>query len=118
MHHDTGARGESIVADFLRNKGCKIVGRNFRTPFGEIDIIVRQGSLLIFVEVKTLARANDFYPEMHFTKNKLFKMKRTITVYLKEKRIIDSDYRLDLVAVELDGQKQISDIRHYENITM
>lgn len=118
MHHDTGQSGESTASEFLLTQGYKIIDRNFRTPLGEIDIIACKGSLLVFVEVKTLAGGSGFNPEMHFTKSKLLKMKRTIAVYLKQKHIIDTDYRLDLVAIELDAEYKLCDLRHYENITM
>ncbi|MCI4462710.1 MAG: YraN family protein [Caldisericum sp.] len=48
-----GKEGEDIGARYLQNNGFKIVERNFRTPFGEIDIIARKGKKLYFVEVKT-----------------------------------------------------------------
>jgi len=47
-----GARAEALAADFLRRQGLTIVGRNFRTRFGEIDLIARDGPTLVFVEVR------------------------------------------------------------------
>lgn len=49
-----GAWGEGIAADWLAERGYRIVARNIRTPYGEIDIIAEQGDVTIFVEVKTL----------------------------------------------------------------
>jgi len=48
-----GVRGEKTAARFLRRKGYEILRRNFRTRFGEIDIIARDGHTLVFVEVKS-----------------------------------------------------------------
>ncbi len=48
-----GKQGEEIAADFLKKKGMKILERNFRTPFGEIDVITEKNRKLHFVEVKT-----------------------------------------------------------------
>lgn len=48
-----GGRGENVAARFLQREGYKILGRNYRTPVGEIDIIARDGKTLVFVEVKT-----------------------------------------------------------------
>jgi putative endonuclease len=48
----SGARAESIAADFLMRRGLAIVGRNFRTRAGEIDLIARDGATLVFVEVR------------------------------------------------------------------
>ena len=47
-----GARAESIAADFLMRRGLAIIGRNFRTRAGEIDLIARDGATLVFVEVR------------------------------------------------------------------
>ena len=47
-----GARAEALAADYLMRQGLTIVGRNFRTRFGEIDLIARDGRTLVFVEVR------------------------------------------------------------------
>ncbi len=47
-----GDRGEDLAVRFLKNKGFKILKRNYTAPVGEIDIIARDGSTLVFVEVK------------------------------------------------------------------
>lgn len=49
----TGKSGESRVADFLRNKGCTVIKRNYQSKYGEIDIIAQSGDKILFVEVKT-----------------------------------------------------------------
>ena len=48
----SGARAESVAAEYLMRQGLAIVGRNFRTRFGEIDLIARDGPTLVFVEVR------------------------------------------------------------------
>ena len=48
----TGPRAEALAADYLARRGLTIVGRNFRTRFGEIDLIARDGRTLVFVEVR------------------------------------------------------------------
>lgn len=47
-----GERGENVAARFLQRAGYKILGRNYRTPVGEIDIIARRGRVVAYVEVK------------------------------------------------------------------
>ena len=54
-----GAKGEKLVVAYLKKKGCKILERNYRTPFGEADIIAQDGEEIAFVEVKT--RTSDSY---------------------------------------------------------
>jgi putative endonuclease len=54
-----GADAEEIAADFLAAKGMQIVARNYRTRFGEIDLVARDGESLVFVEVRL--RTNDYF---------------------------------------------------------
>lgn len=56
---DAGARAEGIAAKFLEARGLSIVDRNFRTRRGEIDLIARDGEMLVFVEVR-LRRSQSF----------------------------------------------------------
>jgi len=48
-----GKKGEQLVEAKLKTQGCKVLERNFRTPFGEADLIVADGEEIVFVEVKT-----------------------------------------------------------------
>ncbi|PWM20995.1 MAG: YraN family protein [Oscillospiraceae bacterium] len=51
--NERGRQGEDCAARFLERKGYRILARNYRTRFGEIDLIAQQGEFLAFVEVKT-----------------------------------------------------------------
>ena len=52
MSRETGVRGEELAARFLIGKGYKVVERNYRTRYGELDLVMRSGDALVFVEVK------------------------------------------------------------------
>jgi putative endonuclease len=54
-----GRRSEVLAAIFLRLKGYRVLARRYRTPVGEIDLIVRRGRLIAFVEVKARATAGE-----------------------------------------------------------
>lgn len=65
-----GKKGEKLVEEFLKKQGCKILKRNYRTPFGEADIIAQDGDEIAFIEVKT--RSSDAFgsPAEAVTKQK------------------------------------------------
>lgn len=54
----TGERAEAIAADYLGRHGLLIVARNFRTRYGEIDLVARDGDTLVFVEVRMRTRTD------------------------------------------------------------
>ena len=70
FNRDTGRIGEDLAGKLLQEKGYAIIKRNFRTRFGEIDLICKDGDTLVFIEVKT-KRGLDFgSPEEMYTKGK------------------------------------------------
>ena len=79
----TGNRGEDLATEFLENKGYLILERNFRTRFGEIDIVCLDGEILVFVEVKT-KKGHDFgEPEEMVNKSKLLQVQRMGEVFIE-----------------------------------
>ena len=116
---DTGRLGEDLAAQCLKKKGYKILSRNFRTKFGELDIVCQKGNAIVFVEVKTLAENEaGFEPELHFTFEKMRRMRKAAQIYLLQNSLSDKDFQLDLIALELADDGTVKDLRHYENLTL
>ena len=108
-----GDRGENAAARYLRNKGYKIIIRNFRCEIGEIDIIARDGKTLVFVEVKTRAY-DDPTPEEQVNLAKQQAITRVAKLYLSRYGIPQPPARFDVVAIVWpSGQPPI--IRHTEH---
>ncbi len=84
----TGNRGENIAMEYLQKKGYEIVERNFRTRFGEIDIVCRDAQTLVFVEVKTKIGHDFGEPEEMFNKNKMGQVKRMGEIYVEMKNVV------------------------------
>lgn len=81
----TGDRGEDLAVKYLAQKGYALVARNYRTRYGEIDLIVSSERALVFVEVK-LRRGTGFgEPLEAVTPRKQAGIRRTAELYLAEK---------------------------------
>jgi putative endonuclease len=93
-----GDRGENVAARYLRNRGYKIIIRNFRCDLGEIDIVARDGKTLVFVEVKTRAY-EDPAPEDQVNQAKQHQLTRVAKLYLSRYGIPQPPSRFDVVAI-------------------
>ena len=112
-HNQTiGKWGEETAATHLRQHGYEIIARNARTPYGEIDIIARQGELTIFVEVKTLTSSKNFFPEQNVTLRKRTHMLACAEHYAAQNAI--DHWQIDVIAVE-GKQGPTPKLTHFEN---
>ena len=112
-HNQTVGRwGEETAVTFLSRRGYEILARNARTPYGEIDIIARQGDVTIFVEVKTLSSSRSFFPEQNVTARKREHMLACAECYASENDI--DHWQIDVIAVE-GRQGMEPKITHFEN---
>jgi putative endonuclease len=109
----TGRLGEGLAARYLQGKKYQIIQRNFSTRFGEIDLICRDGGTLVFVEVKTKKGVGFGLPEEMVGSRKINQVKRMATVYLGGREVA---CRIDVVAVVLDSENSLLEVRHYENV--
>ena len=110
-----GKWGEDQAANFLMGKGGKILEKNVRTPYGEIDLIAEFNGDLVFVEVKT--RSSSIYgnPEEAVTAGKLSHMIDSAESYLQEHPEISADWQIDVVAVLMLENTDL-EISHFENV--
>ena len=114
MKHNqqVGHWGEETAAAYLAQQGYQIVARNARTPYGEIDIIARQGEMIVFIEVKTLTSSRHFFPEQKVTARKREHMLACAECYAAENAI--DHWQIDVIAVE-GKQGMEPKITHFEN---
>lgn len=123
-----GEIGEDTACRFLGNHGFKILDRNYRKKWGEIDIVAEKGIILHFVEVKTVSRENlddvlreteGFRPEENVHPWKLKRLSRAIQTYLLEKDIDEErEWQFDVLAVFLNLDKRQARCRLTENIVL
>lgn len=119
QNYEVGKIGEEIAADHLRKKGYKILEKNWKTKFGELDLIASKNTILVFVEVK-LKIGEDFgTPEEMITPRKLQQVQNTAISFLQQNPKIEktySGYRIDAVCIVLDSNREVERIDHYESL--
>ena len=96
-----GAAYEKIAADFLISMGYNILDRNFRTSFGEIDIVAEDGPVICFVEVKYRSSLKYGYPSEAIGKTKQRKILAVSRYYIAAGGLYGRSIRYD--AVEIIG---------------
>ena len=96
---ETGKEGEKIAVAYLRKNGYHIYESNFRCSLGEIDIIAREKSELVFIEVKTRKSGKLGYPEQAVGARKQKKMSQLALWYLQKKNTKDTATRFDVLTI-------------------
>ncbi len=109
-----GRAGEKHAERFLKKKRYHLLARRYSTPFGEIDLIMRDSATIVFVEVKTRRDRRYTDPEEAVRADKIRRMTRTARTYLKQKRIDDAPARFDVVSVILPAEGP-PEIEHFED---
>ena len=108
-----GQKGESMAEAFLKKKKYRIVARNYRESFGEIDLIAVDARTVVFVEVKS--RTDDRSPESAVDRIKQRKIIQTARSYLRRHGLTEERIRFDVVAISFDGSAKKSDIHHIQD---
>jgi putative endonuclease len=112
---DTGILGEGLAVRHLEQKGYRILERNHRCREGEIDIVAGHAGCLVFVEVRCRRGTGYGSPEESVVPTQMAKLRACAAYYLQEKGNQPPSWRIDVVAIELDGHNRISRIEHIEN---
>lgn len=116
ISNPVAVKGEDLAVKFLRAKGYKIIERNFRKGYGEIDIIAIQGRTLVFVEVKTRTSNTFGTPFDAIGYHKLRSLIKTAEFYKMLNPKLPESLRIDAVGVILDETTGETKIEHIENI--
>lgn len=128
-----GQLGENIACVYLQKWGYRVIERNYKKKWGEIDVVATKGEMLYFVEVKSVSREivskstlpqaprNDEYDasdNMHPWKRK--RLSRVIQTYLLDRFKDDDepDWQLDLLCVYIDERKRQARVERYEDVDL
>lgn len=110
-----GRWGEDLAARHLESLGYTIIARNWRYGRGEIDLVAQAGQLLIFAEVKTRRGRDLGTPEEGVTPAKARQLLQLAQAYLFKNNLTDIEWRVDMVAVELDKSGKLLRCEHIPN---
>jgi len=99
------AQAESTAAEFLQKNGYRIIVRNYRCGFGEIDIIASERRTICFVEVKARSSARFGLPEEAITDSKKRHIVKTALTYLNDKKLNSQKARFDVLSITYLGQR-------------
>ncbi len=111
---ELGDWGEQIAVDYLTDHNVKIVGRNIRTNYGEIDVLGQKDGILIFFEVKTRRTDNFGNPEDAVNYIKQEHMKNSALEFIQSNLDMEIDWRIDVIAIYV-GKRNKFHIRWFTN---
>ena len=114
MDNSSGAAGEDRAAAYLTEKGFRVLTRNYRSRFGEIDIIAEDGRYLLFAEVKTRRSSSLVGPAEAVTAAKQARIAKTAMLYLQN-HPTGLQPRFDVIAVVVGKDRSLQKLEHIEN---
>lgn len=121
LNFQKGQIGEDIAEKFLLKKGFKLIEKNFQNRFGQIDLIMADKNILVFVEVKLKVSVEFGLPEEMITSKKLKQIENQAQVFLQQNPAISAEYpqkRIDAVCITLRKiNYSVETINHYQSIT-
>jgi putative endonuclease len=105
MRKELGNRGEDIAARYLKQQGYTILTRNYRSRYGEVDIICTYEQAIVFVEVKTRTSTRFGSPEESITRNKIEHIRRVALIYLQSYPHHFKEMRFDVIGILMEGNE-------------
>ncbi len=120
---ELGNLGEKLACEYLVKKGFKILGKNDRISFGEIDIVAKKrwrlfnnDTTIHFVEVKTIIRSDGFFPEDRVNQRKQQKLKNLVHIWLKKNKYPQSfPCQIDVIGITVNPETKKAEIRYFPN---
>ena len=109
---ESGIRGEDLAGTHLAKLGYVILARNFKTRFGEIDLIARDSLTTVFVEVKRREGSDHGRPEDFVALPKRTRIIRAARIYAAHNRLSESPLRFDVIAIQSIGGRDY--VRHHK----
>ena len=97
-----GQTGERMAADFLEDRGIRVIDSNWRCPSGEIDLVALDGGELVIVEVKTRRSRRYGDPLEALTQAKLSRLRTLAVLWAREHQYVGGSLRIDALGIVID----------------
>jgi putative endonuclease len=125
-HLKIGRIGEDIAVKYLIGKGFTIVDRNYRKPWGEIDVIARRDSVTHFIEVKTVERRSIngqfgeslFKPIDNVHEAKLSRLRKIIETYISAHNLGEKSFIFDIIGILYDPLQKKAKVEFMEDVVI
>jgi len=110
-----GKWGEKKAVEYLLKMGIKIIDRNYRTHYGELDIIGLENTQVVFFEVKTRSNDSFGYPEESINIRKQEHLVNSAEEFIQLHPELGEDWRIDVIAIEGHPSNNKLNIQWYKN---
>lgn len=111
MANPLGKMGEDLAVDYLERLGYHIIERNYRTSYGEIDIVCTDHDEMVFVEVKTRRSTSFGWPEEAITRRKKEHIRKAALQYLASANQPCRGFRFDVIAIVMKPSPVINHVK-------
>ncbi len=110
-----GARGEATAVAYLQQQGYRLLERNYRCAVGEVDAVLIDGDMIVFLEVRSRRGSAVGTPEESITRAKARHLALAAQTYLEAHDQAEAPWRIDLIALELSRDGSLSRLRHHKS---
>ena len=110
-----GKEGQDLAEKFLKKKGLKVLERNYRNRFGEIDLIMRDKKTIVFIEVKARKSKRHGHPLEAITTFKQQQISNMALQYLQMKKALQKPARFDVIAIEVEKTEKAPQLTWLKN---
>jgi putative endonuclease len=104
-----------VAESYLKKLGYRILCRNYRQKWGEIDIVAKFKKDIIFIEVKSKEKDSRFLPAQNVNFHKQQRLIRAAQTWLAENKMPDANWQIDVIIVEIDEASGMNKIEHLRN---
>lgn len=115
MSKELGSWGEAIARRHYEDLGYTVLDNNWHCRFGEIDLVCSRGDEIVFVEVKTRSSLRFGAPEEGLSERQQLKIQKAAWTYLSENNLLETDWHIDVVAIERDRGGAVARLDRYQD---